>query len=46
MTEPTPLPRSVTEVAVETTEESVEHEREVLGDQPDEGGLVDEDRAQ
>ena len=46
MTESTPLPRSVTEVAQESADESVEKEREVVGDQPDEGGLVDEDRAQ
>jgi hypothetical protein len=36
----------VTEVAKEPVEESVEHEREVVGDQPDEGGLVDVDDAQ
>lgn len=46
MSEPTPLPRSVTEPAQESAERSVEKEREAVGDQPDEGGLVDEDRAQ
>lgn len=46
MTAPTPLPRSVTEVAQETPEESVAEEREAVGDQPDEGGLVPPDDAQ
>jgi hypothetical protein len=46
MSEPTPLPRSLTEVATEPTEESVKAERDVVGDQSDEGGLVDEDKAQ
>lgn len=46
MSEPTPLPRSLTEVAQESADESVEREREVVGDEPDEGDLVDEDRAQ
>lgn len=46
MSEPTPLPRSVTEVAQESTDESVDHEREIVGTQPDEGDLVDEDHAQ
>lgn len=46
MSEPTPLPRSVTEVAQESIDDSVEEEREIVGDQPDEGDLVDEDRAQ
>jgi hypothetical protein len=46
MSEPTPLPRSATEVANQPTEESVDTERDVVGDQPDEGGLVDQDKAQ
>ena len=46
MSEPTPLPRSVAETAAKSTEQSVEEEREVVGDQPDEGHLVDEERAQ
>ncbi len=46
MSEPTPLPRSVTEVAQESTEDSVEKERDVVGEQPDDGDLVDDDHAQ
>jgi hypothetical protein len=46
MSEPTPLPRSVTEVAQETPEESVAGEREAVGDQPDVGGLVPPDDSQ
>jgi hypothetical protein len=46
MSESTPLPRSVTEVAGETPEESVRQEREVVGDQPDVGDLVPPDDAQ
>ena len=46
MSEPTPLPRGLDEVAAEPAEESVGEERRTVGDQPDEGGLVDEDRAQ
>lgn len=46
MTESTPLPQSLTDVAQESADESVEKEREVVGDEPDEGDLVDEDRAQ
>ena len=46
MSEPTPLPRSVTEVAGESAEESVARERDAVGDQPDEGGLVPTDDAQ
>ena len=46
MSEPTPLPRSVTEVASEPAEESVDREREAVGDQPDEGGLVPRDDSQ
>lgn len=46
MTEPTPLPRSVTEVAQESAEESTNAEREAVGNQPDEGGLVDQDDSQ
>lgn len=46
MSEPEPLPRSVTETAAKSAEESVDEEREIVGDQPDEGPVVDEDRAQ
>lgn len=46
MTDPTPLPRSVTEVAQEAPEESVRKEGEIVGDQPDEGGLVPKDDSQ
>jgi hypothetical protein len=34
------------EVASESAAESVEHERDVVGDQPDVGGLVSEDDSQ
>jgi hypothetical protein len=46
MSEPKRLPRSVTETAVRSTEESVKEERQVVGDQPAEGSLVDEQRTQ
>ena len=46
MSEPAPLPRSVTGVATESAERSIESENEVVGDRPDEGRLVDEDHAQ
>lgn len=37
---------TMADVAGETAEESVEREREIVGDEPDLGGLVDEDRSQ
>lgn len=47
MTEPQdPPPLSLADTAAEPPEESVRRERELLGDQPDTGGLVDEDSAQ
>ncbi len=39
-------PPSMAAVAAEPVEESVAAEVEAVGDQPDVGGLVDEDRAQ
>ena len=42
-TEPPP---GLAQVASESADESVAAEREVVGDQPDTGGLVDEDDAQ
>ena len=38
--------QSMADVAGEPTQESVQRERDVVGDHPDTGGLVDEDRSQ
>ncbi len=49
MSEPTtetPGPPSLAEVAREPAEQSVAAEAEAVGDSPDVGGLVDDDRAQ
>lgn len=47
MTEPEhDQPTSMADVAAEAPEQSVAHEREVVGDQPDTGGLVPPDQAQ
>jgi hypothetical protein len=40
-----PVP-GLAQTAAESPEESVERERDVVGDQPDTGGLVPEDDAQ
>jgi hypothetical protein len=45
MTEPART-RSLADVAAEPPEESVAHEREIVGDEPDTGPLVPEDSAQ
>ena len=49
MTSPEPSPAPVpglAQVAAEPPEESVRHEREIVGDQPDDGDLVPADDAQ
>jgi hypothetical protein len=46
MTEPDDTPTGLAATATETPERSVQHEREVLGDQPDTGAVVPEDDAQ
>ncbi|HWG95204.1 MAG TPA: hypothetical protein VNU66_13380 [Mycobacteriales bacterium] len=46
MTEPEPPPLSLATTAAEPPEESVAHEREAVGDDADEGGLVPPDDAQ
>jgi hypothetical protein len=45
MTGPEPVP-SLASTASETPEESVQREREAVGDHPDTGGLVPHDDAQ
>lgn len=46
MSEPTPLPRTLTDVAEESADESVDGERDAVGDQPDAGDLVQDDHSQ
>jgi hypothetical protein len=47
VTEPrSPDTLSLADLAAESPEESVAHERETVGDQPDVGGLVPQDDAQ
>jgi hypothetical protein len=47
MSEQPEQPRiSLADVAAETPAESVEHEKEILGDGPDQGPVVPEDSAQ
>jgi hypothetical protein len=47
MTDPDrPLSASLADVAAEDSAESVAHEKEAVGDQPDTGGLVPPDSAQ
>jgi hypothetical protein len=46
MSEPTPLPRTMKDVAQQSADESTEDEREAVGDQPDAGDLVADDHSQ